>query len=540
MRTYSGWTAGDFARFQNMMLSVFYPMNHDFLVRHNDAAITNYWANWDLCNMASIEAIGVLCDRRDIYDEAINYFYMGGGNGAVNKAVYYIHSGNLGQWQESGRDQGHNTLGIALMGPICEMAWNQGDDLYGYWNNRFLAGAEYVAKFNLGYDVPYQPYMWGNGQKGQWSIQSNISVNGRGSTRPMWELVYGHDTGRMGVAAPYTEKSVAQVRPEGGSSRVHPSSFDQLGFGTLTFVRDPVLNPTKPSSLVATRSADKVILSWWGAAGATSYNVKRSRTMGGPFLTIAVRDDFSYSDAVLTPGKYFYVVTGLLGTNASETAPSNIAEVSTVSELHMHLKFDQTSGTIAVDTTGNGHDGVLINNATFVGGRYGNAILLDGINSYVSLSEGLVSNLTDFTISAWIYLYDNIRQWSRIFDFGGKPGAYMFLTPRGSKGTIRFTVGTVYTYNEQLIDTAVVFPTHRWVHIAVTLSARVGIIYIDGLVVGSIPTIDFPPVQLGITPNNWIGRSQFVQDPYLNGKVDDFRIYNGPLSVEEVLALAKE
>ena len=28
-------------------------------------------------------------------------------------------------------------------------AWNQGDDLYGYENNRFLAGAEYVAKSNL-------------------------------------------------------------------------------------------------------------------------------------------------------------------------------------------------------------------------------------------------------------------------------------------------------------------------------------------------------------------------------------------------------
>jgi hypothetical protein len=202
MRTYAGWAPADFSRFQTMMLTVFYPMNRDFLVRHNDAAITNYWSNWDLCNMASIEAIGVLCDRRDIYNEAIHYFYEGGGNGAMNKAVYYVHSGNLGQWQESGRDQGHNTLCIALMGPICEMAWNQGDDLYGYWNNRFLAGVEYVAKFNLGYEVPYQPYMCGNGQNGQWSIQPSISDAGRGSTRPMWELVYGHYTGRMGMAAP--------------------------------------------------------------------------------------------------------------------------------------------------------------------------------------------------------------------------------------------------------------------------------------------------------------------------------------------------
>ncbi len=62
------------------------------------------------------------------------------------------------RWQESGRDQGHNVLGIGLMGAFCEMAWNQGNDLYGYDDNRFLKGAEYVAKYNLGDSVLYQPY----------------------------------------------------------------------------------------------------------------------------------------------------------------------------------------------------------------------------------------------------------------------------------------------------------------------------------------------------------------------------------------------
>jgi hypothetical protein len=49
-------------------------------------------------------------------------------------------------------------MGIGLMGIFCEMAWNQGDDLYGYDNNRLLKGAEYVAKYNLGKEVPYVLY----------------------------------------------------------------------------------------------------------------------------------------------------------------------------------------------------------------------------------------------------------------------------------------------------------------------------------------------------------------------------------------------
>ena len=53
--------------------------------------------------------------------------------------VYYMHPGHFGQWEESGRDQVHSTPGISLAGDVMEMAGNQGDDLYGLCNNRFLS-----------------------------------------------------------------------------------------------------------------------------------------------------------------------------------------------------------------------------------------------------------------------------------------------------------------------------------------------------------------------------------------------------------------
>jgi hypothetical protein len=232
MRTYSGWAPPDFARFKTMMLQVFYPLNHDFLARHNgDSCLTHFYANWDLCNMASVLAIGVLVDDRAIYNEAIDYFKNGGGNGAIGNAVFYLHPGNLGQWQESGRDQGHNTLGIGLMGTFCEMAWKQGDDMYGYSQNRFLAGAEYVASYNLGNTVPYVTYSNCVGV-----TQPVIAEGGRGNIRPIWELVYNHYVNRLGVAAPYSAAYAAKVRPEGGGGDYGSTSggFDQIGYGTLT------------------------------------------------------------------------------------------------------------------------------------------------------------------------------------------------------------------------------------------------------------------------------------------------------------------
>ena len=86
LRGYSKWAVGDRKRLQDMMLTIFYPMNHDFLVRHNGAKIDHYWANWDLANMASMLAIGVLTDRRDIYDEAVIYFKRGEAFEALGEA----------------------------------------------------------------------------------------------------------------------------------------------------------------------------------------------------------------------------------------------------------------------------------------------------------------------------------------------------------------------------------------------------------------------------------------------------------------------
>jgi hypothetical protein len=231
MRSFDGWDRKDFARFQEMMLRVFYPMNLDFLKRHNGTRIDHYWCNWDACNMCSMLAIGVLCDKRPIYEDAVSYFKRGGGNGAIEHAVYFIHPDGLGQWQESGRDQGHTMMGVGLLATFCQMAWNQGDDLYGYDNNRLLAGAEYVAKYNLGEDVPFKTYT------DSLATQTQISAEGRGGPRPIWEILYNHYVKLERLSAPYVTKAAESVRPEGGNGDYGPNSggYDELGYGTLTF-----------------------------------------------------------------------------------------------------------------------------------------------------------------------------------------------------------------------------------------------------------------------------------------------------------------
>lgn len=231
LRGYAGWKPEHFARFKQMMLSVFYPMNHRFLTEHNGAKIDHYWSNWDLSNMDSMLAIGVLADRRDIYAEAIDYFKHGGGNGAIEHLVWKLYPNGLGQMQESGRDQGHTMLAVALLGSFCQMAWNQGDDLFGYEHNRVLAGVEYAARYNLGQDVPYTSYSNSD------VTQPVISPAGRGDLRPTWALFYNHYVVLKQLKAPGITAFAAKASPEGGGGDYGGNSggYDQLGYGTLTY-----------------------------------------------------------------------------------------------------------------------------------------------------------------------------------------------------------------------------------------------------------------------------------------------------------------
>ncbi len=236
MRGYSGL---NLAAAQTMLKNKFYPLCDQFLQNHNDACITNYWANWDLANMAAILAIGVVCDDQAKFDQAINYFKTGAGNGSINHAVWYMHSSTLGQWQESGRDQGHTMLGMALMGAFCEIAWNQGQDMYGYNSNRFMAGANYVAQYNLGQSVPFQTYNWGSGQTCTANSQTVVASGSRGQDRPCWDLIYNHYNIRRGINMPNLASYAARARPEGGGGDYGTDSggYDQLGYTTLTQLR---------------------------------------------------------------------------------------------------------------------------------------------------------------------------------------------------------------------------------------------------------------------------------------------------------------
>ena len=118
----------------------------------------------------------------------------------------------------------------------------------------------------------------------------------------------------------------------------------------------------------------------------------------------------------------------------------------------------------------------------------------------------------------------------------------MFLTPTYSPSgnlhfTIRFTLSDGGVNRDDIDGTAITVAT--WHHAAVVIDASGnGRLYLNGAQVGPTTSMKFRPSSLGSTPNDWIGKSEFAANPYLDGAIDEFRIYNRALSAAEISALA--
>ncbi|MGJ7501308.1 LamG-like jellyroll fold domain-containing protein [Variovorax sp. ZT5P49] len=537
MRTYEGWSPAGIASFQALMKEVFYPLCHSFLTDHNGTntssrTVTNYWSSWDLLTLCGVMAIGVFCDDLALYDEAITYFKSGLGNGAAQHMVYRLHRGHLGQWQESGRDQGHSTLSVACLASACEMAWKQGDDLYGYWNNRTLSGAEYVAASNLqdasgAYpDLPFSVYT---------NIQGTftaISTDGRPLLRPCWELFYNHYVNRKGLSAPYVSAMAARMRPE-----KRDTGGDEPSFGTLTATLDPLASGAAPSGLTAHVVQDTVELDWWGSSDATAYEVQRASSACGPFTTLAsVPETRAYTD-VPGAGTWLYRIVAV--TPSGERVGKQVQTVSMPGQLVLHVPFNEGTGSSATDAVDVRRTALLSGGATWAEGRLAGekAVLLDGNGAFVTLPAGVMANLHDFTLCLWVNCTASAKN-AWLVAMSSSYVSYFGVLPSDGQAALRSTItGTLY-FGEQSVSAPTALPAGRWVHLAVTLSGSTGTLYLDGNIVGTDSTMDFAPYQLGETPDNWLGRSPYASDPYFKGAVQDFRLYSGALTQAEIARIA--
>lgn len=176
--------------------------------------------NWGAVVNRLRMACAIFLQDSTLYQHARNMYLEANDNSAL---PYYV--GETGQCQETGRDQGHAQLGLGMLCDICEMAWSQGDDLWGALDNRLMKGIEYTAKYNLGYDVPFETWYDRTGLYIDWTEPGEM---GRGRLWDIYRKPYEHFAGRRGLAMPYTRQVLAiqsKAAAEGRTESNYESTF---------------------------------------------------------------------------------------------------------------------------------------------------------------------------------------------------------------------------------------------------------------------------------------------------------------------------
>lgn len=137
----SGWDQKGIESFERMLLETLYPYIRFYFSEAN--------GNWDAAMIQTVMAIAVFTEKPELFDNAVEHYLRGRGNGSIFKYIY-----PNGQCQESTRDQGHTQLGLGEFAGAARIAWSQGLDLFSEGNNRLALGYEYTMEYLNGGNPP--------------------------------------------------------------------------------------------------------------------------------------------------------------------------------------------------------------------------------------------------------------------------------------------------------------------------------------------------------------------------------------------------
>ncbi|MGQ4358393.1 LamG domain-containing protein [Streptomyces sp. SAS_272] len=222
------------------------------------------------------------------------------------------------------------------------------------------------------------------------------------------------------------------------------------------------------------------------------------------------------------------LVAGLLATAGS-------AQAEITDGLLLRYKLDETSGTVAHDSSGNGRDGT-VNGAAGWGGDQG--LAFNGSNTYVKVPNNIMSGLSSITVSFDVWIDPTMGKPYFLYGFGNTNGTsgngYLFST--GNQFRTGITLSAFPAEQQTRPGTSYQLARGMWKHVTYTQTGNTGILYENGVEKARNTNVTITPGAIGggTTTANYLGRSLYSSDLYFHGRMRDFRVYNRALSATEV------
>jgi hypothetical protein len=216
------------------------------------------------------------------------------------------------------------------------------------------------------------------------------------------------------------------------------------------------------------------------------------------------------------------------------------ASASAATNLGAFWHLDESTGTVAVDSSGNANNGA-IDGAAHIAGRFGNALQFDGIDDKVLIARSDSLEPAAVTVEGWVRAATSPGQFRYIIEQGAQgclAASYGLYTGEG--GGLAFYVstanGTAWTISPAV--SAAIWDG-AWHHVAGTYDGAVVRLYVDGVEAGTGTPTTITTIGYGLpSPDGLLGTFGGTCPLAYGGDLDEARVWGRAMSAQEVTASA--
>jgi len=440
-----------------------------------------------------------------------NYIFLAANNASNGGNARLAVSDTMPNSDETGLNI-NNLLGQTGIQIVAVFNPSPGRQFLGLYTNGVLAasvstGGKYIASINdvysfLGHSL-WSSDAWLNGSIDEFRI-------------------YDGELSKFQIAADFqagpnqTNDSVGAVTglvlqpgpmplPQGNTTQV-AVYLNFTGAGSVSVIGDPNLTLTSDNPNIFTINSS-------GMLTATGY---------GKANLISVYD----------------YVNGNTSTFYTNSTTITVSLPTPVALVHRYSFNDAPGSTTVADSIGGpAWNGSLPDGGTFANGQL---TLSSNRQQYVQLPANILMNYSAVTIEAWATFPDLLPVNCFFYGFGNTDGSgagedYIFCAPQG--GRIAITAADPGYTGEQNASGAGDLSYSTNLHFVAIYDPPAGYLalYTNG-VLAAVNTSVTVPMNSVNDALNYIGRSLYNVDPYPDMILDEFRIYNGALTINEIAA----
>ncbi len=190
--------------------------------------------------------------------------------------------------------------------------------------------------------------------------------------------------------------------------------------------------------------------------------------------------------------------------------------------------------------SGKGSSGTLTNGPSWINGKRGKAVRLDGTDDFINMGDASPLKITGtaITVSAWVrHDSDSFKNWE--FIAGKGDSTYRLSLCGGTSlchggATLNGFVFAINDGSNLSVGSSIVPVTGRWYHVAATYDGTIARLYVDGV---QSATDSYSLSINNDTREFYIGENSQTTGRQWTGAIDEVRVYNRVLTATEISAL---